>query len=238
MAWGWKISSGNPQEESARRSRHSPMTVRMSRCRAGSLGLQGPISHISRRLADPQPLCLLLAAASWRALEAYPFSTQVHLAALLIALTSNPHANDFLFAPWGPLSAYVCVTQEDGRLNVLWSTALFTGWIISSTLVIPPLYMVLDDHLQGYVISCIQRLIANQDSSCWFASHFPPVPLALTSAPWVLHLLTRVGATWAFAPSFAWCGTQIKDLGTMGREGGQVDGCPTESRQLGLAISH
>ena len=73
-AWpeGEKISSGNPQEESARRSRHSPMTVRMSRCRAGSLGCRGPF-HISLvRLADPQPLCLLLAAASWRAFGGLP----------------------------------------------------------------------------------------------------------------------------------------------------------------------
>lgn len=76
----------------------------------------------------------------WRLTPSPPKYTWLHFT---IALTSNPHANDFLFTPWGPLNAYVCVTQEDGRLNVLRSTALTTRWIISSTLVIPPLYMVL-----------------------------------------------------------------------------------------------
>ena len=120
----------------------------------------------------------------WRLTPSSPRGSCWHLT---IALASNPHANDFLFTPWGPLTAYVCVAQEDGRLNVLWSTALTTRWINSATLAIPPLYMVLrwGTILQGYVISCTQILVARECSSCWLCLPLPSVPLALTSASWV-----------------------------------------------------
>lgn len=109
MAWGWKDlqweSTGGICKE---KPRHSPMTVRMSRCRGWFSGT-GPV-HISLvRLADPLSL---LSAFFWlllleELLEAYPFSTPKYLGCtsqLHWPLTHMPTTSCLLFgAPSVPM---------------------------------------------------------------------------------------------------------------------------------------